>query len=640
MRSGPKYLVLLMAMIVLPSASVLGALFTPWPRLGAAFAAVCWLVVGSCVAAILARRLGAGAQATSVNVDRQLQTDQVALDRSQARFASLVNHATDVIAVMNGAGILSYISPSCRHVFGFPPEQVIGRNVLAFGHRADSKRVKKFISALQPSTDSKPEYIEARFRDRNGGWRVLELAVTDLRHDPAVNGIVLNAHDVTDRKALEEDLQHRVLHDALTGIANRVLFRDRASHALTKRSEDLLTAALFIDLDDFKTVNDGLGHGVGDELLQVIAYRLNASVRESDTTARLGGDEFAVLLEDMNSLDDIIAVAENLTRVLDEPLDFKGHEIRITASIGIATSATAKDVDELLRNADVAMYHAKWAGKGRVEVFSEMMHQSALERLELKVDLAYAVEREELRLFYQPQIDMNTGQLKGFEALVRWQHPKRGLLAPDSFVSLAEETGVIAPMGAWILQEATRQLGEWQRQFAASHLTMSINVSPLQLTEHAIVDQMRDALDSSRVEAECIVLELTESAVLDDAMGRDRLRQLGQLGVGIAADDFGSGFASYAALQQLPFTELKIDRSLLSGLSSSFGRAEAQLQSIVEMAHATGVEVVAEGIETEEQLRVLQAMSCDIGQGYYFGRPTTTLEVEEMLLGESAAVRL
>ena len=552
--------------------------------------------------------------------------------RSEQRFQALVQHSSDVTAVLDQSGLITYISPSALSVLGHSDEELIGKDLSTIIHPED-RRVIDELAMLLVTGQAAPKRAELRVAGTRESWKTLEVVITDLRHEPSIGGIVLNAHDVTGRKALEEDLRHKVLHDDLTGIANRVLFRERVEHALSSsRRFDGVTAVVFLDLDDFKTVNDGLGHDIGDELLKVMAFRLEAFLRDGDTAARLGGDEFAVLLENLYTTEDVLNACRRLMSVVNQPVPFGSREINISASIGVSLASEGSTADIVLRNADVALHHAKSAGKGHVRLFDEEMYESAFERLELKADLQHALERDELILHYQPLISMETGKLTGFEALLRWVHPTRGFISPMSFIPLAEETGLIVPIGAWVLETATRQLARWRVEVPDSDFGISINVSPRQLEDDGVVEDVRRAIDLAEIEPSSVTLELTESSGLEDVMSRERLIKLRSLGCEIAADDFGTGFASYAALQQLPFTNVKIDRSLIIGLSTSDQRALAQVRSIIQMGHAIGLTITAEGIEDARQRDALAVLGADKGQGYLFGKPTTAKEATELVI--------
>jgi diguanylate cyclase (GGDEF)-like protein/PAS domain S-box-containing protein len=565
--------------------------------------------------------------------ERKLAEQRLAAN--EARFRSLVQHSSDVVAVLDDRGRVTYASPSSSEVLGYRPDELVDRGVEVLIHPDDWSAFEHALDRVDAESDL--HRIEVRIRTWPQAWKTFEVTIRDLRGEPSVGGIVLNAHDVTERKALESSLRHQAHHDELTGLANRVLFRQRISEALNDGPATRQLAVLFIDLDDFKTVNDSLGHDAGDDLLMIIGSRVEAALRPGDTAARLGGDEFAVLLDDIPNPEHATGVARRLLGIVREPVTLGDREIVVTASVGIAFGGVAQATSPtiLLRSADAAMYHAKSAGKGRVKVFDESMHLSAFERLEFKGDLARGVERNEFVLHFQPIIDLASGRITGLEALVRWDHPARGLVGPGSFVPLAEETGLIVPLGRWVLNEALDWLRHWQR-LADPELTMSINLSVLQLADERIVDDLAAALDRTGVDPAAVVVELTEGLLAEEGLVSRRLEHIRQLGVGVAADDFGTGFASYAALQRMPFTTVKIDRGLIDGLGTSFNdRAVAQVGSIIEMAHGTGLTVVAEGIESSAQLTALTHMGCDLGQGYHFGRPLPPDDVERRLVGEA-----
>jgi diguanylate cyclase (GGDEF)-like protein len=488
--------------------------------------------------------------------------------------------------------------------------------------------------------------LELLVRDAAGAWRTLDVTISDLRAHHAVQGIVLNAHDISERKELELDLAHQALYDDLTGLANRALFRQRVTAALSQRysSEPRLpgapgsgpeVAVMLLDLDEFKTVNDSLGHTAGDELLAAVARRLAGAVRERDTIARLGGDEFAVLVQG-EARQRVLSVVARVHEALAAPFSVSGRELVIDGSIGVAyANDDSIDMVDLLRNADTAMYAAKRRGKGRVEVFDDSMHAQVTERLELQNDLVHVLTRDELLLYYQPLIDLRTGRVKGFEALSRWNHPVRGLVSPASFVPLAEESGMIVPITSWVLETSLRQLAAWRRLLRDDRLTMSVNLSARQLDDdHDVHHTIHAILQRYGLPADALEMELTESlnVDVDSPEIQRRLAAITALGVGLAADDFGTGFASYAAVQKLPYSCIKIDRKLIAGLADvTDERARVQIRSIIEMAHAAGMRVVAEGIEGAEQLAALKRLHCDVGQGYYFCRPAPAQEAERML---------
>jgi diguanylate cyclase (GGDEF)-like protein len=411
------------------------------------------------------------------------------------------------------------------------------------------------------------------------------------------------------------------------------------SQALARRGEHHV-AVLMIDLDDFKTINDAVGHPVGDEMLKMIAYRLRQFLRAGDTAARLGGDEFAIAIEDVHDRDEVLEIARRILISVRAPDTWDGREIRVDASIGIVfdTDCPNATPEIMLRNADMAMYSAKGKGKGRVAVYDESMHVGVFERLELKADLARAIELDELLLYYQPVVDLRSAKIVGFEALMRWQHHDRGMISPGSFIPLAEETGAIVPMGRWLIDKAFAQLADWQQRFPSARLLgMSVNLSPRQLEDPHIAQYVRHALERNNLDPATVTMELTESSLVDGgSLRHDRLAEIREVGVNIVADDFGSGYASYAALGQLPFTGIKIDMSLVEGIGDENDtKAAAQVRSIVDFAHGTGLSVVAEGIEAGAQVTVLTSVGCTLGQGFYYS-PPLPLEKAEAALAESS----
>jgi diguanylate cyclase (GGDEF)-like protein/PAS domain S-box-containing protein len=450
--------------------------------------------------------------------------------------------------------------------------------------------------------------------------------------------VYLFAVDITTRRHMEEQLRHDALHDSLTGLPNRLLFMERLSHAIlrAKRRSRYQFAVLFLDLDRFKVINDSLGHHVGDDLLVMVAKRLHACLREEDAVARLGGDEFAILLEDIQGVEDATRIAERIQIELSTPLSLSGFEVFTSASIGIALSSTAYERPEyLLRNADMAMYRAKAAGQARFEVFDRAMHAQALTRLQLETDLRRAIEREEFRLHYQPIISLKTGRLHALEALVRWEHPDHGWMAPDDFVPAAEETGVILPIGDWVLRNACLQVREWQKRLNLPEpLKVGVNLSAKQFSQPDLVERISSALESSGLAAEHLRLEITESAIMENAESATiLLERLKALGVQISLDDFGTGYSSLSYLHRFPLDTLKVDRSFVMRMHED-ARSAQLVQTILGLARSLGVAAVAEGIETEEQLSALKEFDCEYGQGYLFARPLEPDAVESILVAQ------
>jgi diguanylate cyclase (GGDEF)-like protein/PAS domain S-box-containing protein len=558
---------------------------------------------------------------------------QLELEESAARFRSLVQHASDVVVVLDQHARVTYVSPSVTRVLGYLPEELRETNAALFLHDEDAATLPHDWSESFP-----PFTREVRVRRRNGDWAVVEFTASDLRREPGVAGIVLNGRDVTDRKTLEAELRRLALHDGLTGLANRTLFLDRVTQALS-RDPGTPLAVLYVDLDDFKTVNDGLGHVAGDALLRAVAGRLEAVLRGQDTAARLGGDEFGVLLDGIHA-NDAVEVAHRIGGVFAEPFEVDGRTLHVTATVGVVVRQDEKvSTEVLLRRADVAMYLAKTRGKNRVQVYEPGMEELFRERLELKGDLAAALAQEQFRVMYQPIVSLATGDLEGFEALVRWQHPERGLVPPNVFVPIAEETGDIVALGQWVLQTACDQLAAWQRQYGVRP-RMSVNLSIRQLEHPALLGQVRAALASSGVRAADLTLEITESVLAADlAVVQGQLTELKDLGVNIAIDDFGTGYASFGYLNQFPVDVLKIDRAFVMDLSAAESEEADIVRAIVALARSRGLRTVAEGIEETVQADVLRELGCDTGQGYLYARPLPPADLADTLAKAAGAAR-
>ncbi|HEX9766098.1 MAG TPA: EAL domain-containing protein [Nitriliruptorales bacterium] len=445
---------------------------------------------------------------------------------------------------------------------------------------------------------------------------------------------------LTQLTELKEQLRHQAFHDELTQLANRRLFTERVQDELRHRTAGLQCAVLFIDLDDFKTVNDSLGHQTGDLLLVEVAKRLYECLRPSDLAARLGGDEFAILLTAVRDVEDATNVAERINEALRRPFRLNGTRVTVRGSLGVALSAGADhEAEALLRNADVAMYRAKTSLKGQYAVFEPGMHDAVIERLQLRAQLEQAVDRQEFRVYYQPLIDLSDESVLGFEALVRWQHPERGLIAPAAFIGLAEETGLIVPIGRQVLQDAVEALVGWQARYPRSpRLAVTVNLSARQLQDHALIDDVRAAIESSGVTARDLTLEITETVAMQHtASNIERLRALKALGVRLAIDDFGTGYSSLAYLRRFPIDVLKVAKPFVDGIEE--GTDDARLaQGIIELAHALGLTTVAEGIEHRKQHDRLREWACDVGQGYHYARPMPPEEVELLLSAQRGGV--
>jgi diguanylate cyclase (GGDEF)-like protein len=433
--------------------------------------------------------------------------------------------------------------------------------------------------------------------------------------------------------ALEEELQHQASHDPLTGLANRVLFVDRVDHALARRDRSGPVAVLFLDLDDFKTVNDSVGHIAGDDLLGTVAERIRHCLRTEDTAARLGGDEFGILIEEAKDPRDAIYVAERVIRALVSPFALQGREVFIHASIGIAFGEhDVPNSDTLLRNADVAMYRAKSQGKDRYDIYETGMHVAVVKRMELKAELERAVEQNQFEIHYQPILSLKTGRVTAAEALVRWRHPDRGLLAPAEFISLAEETGLIVPLSRLVLAEACTQAREWHLQFQGEHRPLvAVNLSPTHIQQPGLVDDVVEALRNSLVSPQNLILEVTENILMHDSEATiTKLQELRSLGVQIALDDFGNGFSSLGYLRRFPLDIVKIAKCFIDDLNHSAAGTEL-VDAMIKLGAALGVKIVAEGIESADQYHKVRRLGCDQGQGYYFAPPVTTDELEPLL---------
>jgi diguanylate cyclase (GGDEF)-like protein/PAS domain S-box-containing protein len=561
------------------------------------------------------------------------------LRRNEARFRSLVQNSSDVISVIRPDLTIAYQSPSTRSVFGYDPAEIVeSASPLDLVHGEDMPRVRAAARELAGRAGGKIE-IECRVRHRDGEWRHVEGTVTNLVDEESVGGFVINTRDISERKELEQQLVYRAFHDPLTTLANRALFGDRLRHALSRRpTSGRALAVLFCDLDQFKTVNDSLGHGPGDRLLAAVGSRIQECVRVGDTVARIGGDEFAVLLEEPVDRLEPVRVAERLLDALAPPFDLEGRKVYVTASVGIAMTPDAGETaEELLRSADVAMYKAKGRGGGGYELFESSMHAAVVERLELEGDLRQAVERGELDLDYQPIVSLSDGALRGTEALLRWDHPELGRLGPDRFIQMAEATNLINSVGRWVLREACTQGRRWQDALnGGPPLTVSVNLSAIELQSLGLVEEVEVALIESGLEPSSLTLEITESAVLETETAISRLKALRALGVRIAVDDFGTGYSSLAYLRELPVDVLKIDRTFLQEISR-VSRGSAIFDAILAMSESLGIDAVAEGVEEPEQAQALRDKGCPMAQGYFFGHPAEPVRITELLAKRTRA---
>jgi diguanylate cyclase (GGDEF)-like protein/PAS domain S-box-containing protein len=546
---------------------------------------------------------------------------EAALLRSEARFRALVQNASDIITILGAEGTVLYQSPALERVLGYDPEELVGGHAFDLVHLDDVRYVReRFEEALRrPGSNVQVTY---RFRHKDGSWRWLESTGTNLLPDPAVGGVVINSRDITESREIAAKLWHQAHHDPLTRLPNRTLFMDRLGQALDS-CDSASVAVHYVDLDGFKVVNDSLGHEYGDRLLVAVAERLASYLGSGNLLARFGGDEFTVLQECVTSPGHAENLAKGLQATLAAPFELGGHELAVTASIGVVLpSLGLTSPGDLLRAADVALYRAKTFGKGGRAVFDPERDSPAFVQLHREAELRNALERGELRVHYQPQIDLRTGLVRGVEALVRWQHPTRGLIFPSAFIRLAEETGLIVPLGAWVLREACRQVMAWQEQAPGiESLDVYVNVSPVQFQRSPLIEEVQAILAETLFPPERLVLEITEQGLLEDTLATDRtVAALQALGVHLAIDDFGAYQAGLGYLRRWPIENLKLDRSLVSELDRN-ARGRAIVAAVVGLGEALEMRVIGEGVETAEQLACLRELGCNGGQGFVLAPP-------------------
>jgi len=536
-----------------------------------------------------------------------------ALRASEERHRALTEHATDLVAVVDARGIITYASPSYAHILGYPPNMLEGADALALVHPDDLAIVREGMA--RRVAEGGVGHAEYRIRHADSSWRVIEVTTNNRLHDPAIRGIIATARDVTARRAGEELLQQQALHDALTGLPNRALLNDRLAHALAVAARERTPLALFLmDLDRFKEVNDTLGHDAGDDLLREVGRRVQGALRASDTVARLGGDEFAMLLPGADAAS-ATETARKVLSALVEPVTLHEQIVIAGSSVGVALYPDhGEDADALLRQADVAMYAVKRGGGGYA-VYNPAHDRHTPRRLTLIGALHQAITRDELRLHYQPTVDVTGGRVRMVEALARWRHPELGLLPPDQFIPLAEQTGIIVPLTRWVLETAIRQIRAWRDD--GLDLGVAVNLSARTLRDPELPATIAGLLQAHDVPVAQLRVELTESMVMaDPPTTLEVLTRLSQLGVRIAIDDFGTGYSSLTHLKRLPIDEIKIDRSFVTNMTTD-GDDATIVASTIGLGHSLGLRFVAEGVEDERTWQALEALNCDSAQGFY-----------------------
>lgn len=549
----------------------------------------------------------------------------------EARYSALVEHSSDAITIVAEDATILYQSPSVTKVLGWDADRSGGASLLDLLHPEDRSRWRALVGRLK--ADPRDEVTtEWRIQHSDGSWRTFQSVVTNMLDEPGVGGLVLNSRDVTDQRAVEDQLRHQAFHDPLTGLANRALFAEHLERAVRRRTRyGGSVHVMFIDLDDFKAVNDLRGRAKGDKLLRQAADRLQTTLREADAIARLGGDEFAVLFEGTLGGIDPGAAANRLAEAFAIPFELDDESVMVTASMGVATDEGGADTEEeLLRHADLAVYAAKAKGKRCCVVYTSELHDSILEAMRIETELRQAVERGEFLLFYQPIVDLASGRITGIEGLIRWEHPDRGLVFPNDFIGVAESSGWIVPMGEWVLTQACRDLKTLD-DVGGKPMRVSVNVSPRQLSDPGFVTMVINVLEVTHLRAERLTLEVTESLYVDDVAGRtEALRELRKLGVKIAIDDFGTGYSSLGSLREMPVDVLKIDKSFVDNIADS-AESVHLVRMILELAHNLGVATVAEGAEEADQVQILRAMGCQSVQGYYFSKPVPLQAIEALV---------
>ncbi|MGD1701773.1 EAL domain-containing protein [Dapis sp. BLCC M229] len=559
---------------------------------------------------------------------------QQTLRESEKRFRALIENSIDIIMILNPDGKVIYSSPSAQKFLYDFDENNFNISIFNIIHANDRQLIRHTLQKAVKNSSEKQYIKELKIKNDQHNWQIFEAVFTNLTTDSYIEGIVVNCHNITDRKIAEEKLLHDAFHDSLTELPNRALFMDRLSNAFARyqRHSQHQFAVIFIDLDRFKIVNDSLGHLAGDRLIIEVANRLKQDMRDDDSVARMGGDEFAILLEYVKSEESAEYVAQRIQKLLQLPFHINNQEVYTSASIGIALpNKDYKSPTDILRDADTAMYRAKTLGKARQEVFNTSMYADNLAQLKLEIDLRQALQRNELELYYQPIILLETGLICGFEALIRWKHPQRGMISPNEFIPIAEETGLIIPIGWWTLQQACQQTYNWQQQFSLQSLTISVNLSGRQFSQSKLVEQIDEILCCTCLDHHSLRLEITETTIMENeqiVMGI--LSELKAMNIQLNIDDFGTGYSSLSRLRNFPIDTLKIDRSFVMTMDSESQNLEIT-KAIISLAANLEIDVIAEGVETVTQLALLRDLNCKYGQGYFFSKPVDSSQATKLI---------
>ncbi len=552
---------------------------------------------------------------------------QEALEQREKRFRTIVEKSWSGVVLLDANMNFAFAGSSTQHLIGYDEQEMIGRHFFDFVHPRDAIEARQAFANILESPNLEAQG-ELRFRHKNGSWIWLEGFGQNLLAEPSVGAIVVNYRDVSQRKETEKQLEYRAYYDSLTGLPNRLLFRDRLVNSLAHAHRNRVgLAVMYLDVDHFKLVNDGLGHSFGDMLLADVARRLQGSLRASDTISRIGGDEFSILLPEVTNAEAVAGVARKVLDSLAQPFNVNGHDLFVTASIGISCyPADGDDVETLLKCADAAMYRAKELGRNQAQLFTASMNERYVRRLALEQHLHHAIERDQLELWYQPIWDRARRRIVSVEALLRWRDPNRGLVQPGEFIPLAEETGLIVPIGEWALRTACVQLRRWHDE-GLPGLRMAVNISAVQLQQRGLVETVRAALEAASLAPSMLQLEITESAAMQSfELTKNVLQELRAMGVGVSVDDFGTGQSSLIYLKHFPIDVVKIDKEFLREVTTN-ETAAAIVSYVINLAHTLQLKVVAEGVETEEQYTFLKHYGCDLIQGYLFSPALPAHEV-------------